>query len=128
VIEQGLAEGIAQRIGADVELHLYQRLVAAAVISATRVTIEHWLRTESDLPFPAVLRDLTIAQHSPPNHLVTGECEQVRLLVHPAQRPRLAASGCGSRMGAAIRRQMRSDTVRPKRRPTRSPRSASPAC
>ena len=57
VIEQGLAEGIARRIGADLELELYPRLVAAAVISATRVTIEHWLRTESELPFPPVLRD-----------------------------------------------------------------------
>ena len=57
VIEQGLAEGIAQRIGADFERELYPRLVAGAVISATRVTVEHWLRTESDLPFPAVLRD-----------------------------------------------------------------------
>ena len=57
VIEQGLAEGIARRIGADVELDLYPRLVAAAVISATRVTVEHWLRTESELPFPPVLRD-----------------------------------------------------------------------
>ena len=55
VIEQGLAEGIARRIGADVEHDLYPRLVAAAAISATRVTIEHWLRTESDLPFPPVL-------------------------------------------------------------------------
>jgi AcrR family transcriptional regulator len=57
VIEQGLAEGIAQRIGADVELDLYPRLVAAAVISVTRVTIEHWLRTGSGLAFPAVLRE-----------------------------------------------------------------------
>ena len=57
VIEQGLAEGIARRIGADVEHDLYPRLVAAAVISATRVTIDHWLRTESGLPFPPVLRD-----------------------------------------------------------------------
>jgi AcrR family transcriptional regulator len=57
VIEQGLAEGIARRIGADLEHDLYPRLVAAAVISATRVTIEHWLRTESELPFPPVLRD-----------------------------------------------------------------------
>jgi hypothetical protein len=31
--------------------------VAAAVSSATRVTIEHWLRTESELSFPPVLRD-----------------------------------------------------------------------
>jgi AcrR family transcriptional regulator len=57
VIEQGLADGIARRIGADLEHELYPRLVAAAVISATRVTIEHWLRTESELPFPPVLRD-----------------------------------------------------------------------
>jgi AcrR family transcriptional regulator len=57
VIERALAEGIARRIGADVEHDLYPRLVAAAVISAARVTIEHWLRTESDLPFPPVLRD-----------------------------------------------------------------------
>jgi AcrR family transcriptional regulator len=57
VIEQGLAEGVARRIGADLEHDLYPRLVAAAVISATRVTVEHWLRTKSDLPFPPVLRD-----------------------------------------------------------------------
>ncbi len=57
VIEQGLAEGIVRRIGADAGRDLDPRLVAAAVISATRVTIEHWLRTESDLPFPPVLRD-----------------------------------------------------------------------
>jgi hypothetical protein len=30
--------------------------VAAVAISATRVTVEHWLRSESDLPFPPVLR------------------------------------------------------------------------
>ena len=57
VIEQGLAEGIARRIGADAGRDLYRRLVAAAVTSATRVTIDHWLRTESGLPFPPVLRD-----------------------------------------------------------------------
>ena len=57
VIEQGLAEGIARRIGTDVEHDLSPRLVAAAAIGATRVTVEHWLRTETDLPFPPVLRD-----------------------------------------------------------------------
>jgi AcrR family transcriptional regulator len=57
VIERALADEIARRIGADVEHDLYPRLVAAAAISATRVTVEHWLRTESDLPFPPVLRD-----------------------------------------------------------------------
>ena len=57
VIEQGLAEGIAWRIGADAGHDLYPRLVAAAVISAARVTIEHWLRTGSGLPFPLMLRE-----------------------------------------------------------------------
>src|SRR5215472_17778662 len=57
VIEQGLAEGIARRIGADLEHDLYPRLLAAVVISATRVTIEQWLRTGSGLRFPPVLRD-----------------------------------------------------------------------
>jgi AcrR family transcriptional regulator len=57
VIEQGLAEGIARRIGADAGRDLYPRLVAAAVSSATRVTFDHWLRAESELPFPPVLRD-----------------------------------------------------------------------
>jgi AcrR family transcriptional regulator len=57
VIEQGLAEAIARRIGADLEHDLYPRLVAAAVLSATRVVWEYWLRTETDLPFPPVLRD-----------------------------------------------------------------------
>jgi AcrR family transcriptional regulator len=57
VIERALADEIAGRIGADVEHDLYPGLVAAAAISATRVTVEHWLRTESDLPFPPVLRD-----------------------------------------------------------------------
>jgi AcrR family transcriptional regulator len=57
VIERALAEGVARRIGTDIEYDLYPRLVAAAVISATRGALEHWLRTESDLPFPPVLRD-----------------------------------------------------------------------
>ena len=57
VIEQGLAEGIARRIGADAEHDLYPRLVAAAATSAARVTFAHWLHTNSELPFPLVLRD-----------------------------------------------------------------------
>src|SRR5262245_48754300 len=56
VIERALADEIARRIGAA-EHDLYPRLVAGAVISATRVAVEHWLQTESDLPFPPVLRD-----------------------------------------------------------------------
>jgi AcrR family transcriptional regulator len=57
VIERALADEIARRIGADLEHDLYPRLVAAGAIGATRVTVEHWLRSESDLPFPPVLRE-----------------------------------------------------------------------
>jgi AcrR family transcriptional regulator len=57
VIERALADEIARRIGADPEHDPYPRLVAAVAISATRVTVEHWLRSESDLPFPPVLRE-----------------------------------------------------------------------
>ncbi len=57
VIERALADGVARRIGTDVEHDIYPRLVAGAAISATRVALEHWLRTESDLPLPPVLRD-----------------------------------------------------------------------
>jgi AcrR family transcriptional regulator len=57
VIERALADEIARRIGADAEHDPYPRLVAAVAISATRVTVEHWLRSESDLPFPPVLRE-----------------------------------------------------------------------
>jgi AcrR family transcriptional regulator len=57
VIEQALADGVARRIGTDIEQDIYPRLVAGAAISATRVALEHWLRTESDPAFPPVLRD-----------------------------------------------------------------------
>jgi AcrR family transcriptional regulator len=57
VVEQGLAGGIARRIGADVEHDLYPRLVAGAVISAVRVATEHWTRTRPGLPLEAVVRD-----------------------------------------------------------------------
>jgi AcrR family transcriptional regulator len=57
VIERALADEIARRIGADPEHDPYPRLVAAVAISATRVTVEHWLGSESDLPFPPVLRE-----------------------------------------------------------------------
>ena len=57
VVEQGLASGIARRIGTDVERDLYPRLVAGAVISAVRVAVGHWMRTQPDLPLKAVVRD-----------------------------------------------------------------------
>jgi AcrR family transcriptional regulator len=57
VVEQGMASGIARRIGADVERDLYPRLVAGAVISAVRVAVGHWMRTQPDLPLEALVRD-----------------------------------------------------------------------
>jgi AcrR family transcriptional regulator len=57
VIERALAHAVTRRIGADVGHDIYPRLVAGAVISATRVAFEHWTQTESQLPLLAVLRD-----------------------------------------------------------------------
>jgi AcrR family transcriptional regulator len=57
VIERALAHGIATRIGADIEHDIYPRLVAGAVLSATRVAMEHWTRTEFEQPLSVVLRD-----------------------------------------------------------------------
>lgn len=57
VVERGLAEGLARRIGADIEHDIYPWLVAGTAVSATRIAFEHWLRTGSDLPLPQVLRD-----------------------------------------------------------------------
>jgi AcrR family transcriptional regulator len=58
VIERALAHAVAERIGSDdVEHDIYPRLVAGAVMSATRLAFEHWMQTESEQPLPAVLRD-----------------------------------------------------------------------
>jgi AcrR family transcriptional regulator len=57
VIERTLAQALARRIGGDAEHDIYPRLVAGAVMSATRVAFEHWLQTESEQALPAVLRD-----------------------------------------------------------------------
>lgn len=57
VIERTLAQAVARRIGGDAEHDIYPRLVAGAVMSATRVAFGHWLQTESGQALPAVLRD-----------------------------------------------------------------------
>lgn len=57
VIERGVAAAVASRIGADADRDLYPRLVAGAVLSTIRVTVEHWRQTGADQPLPAVLRD-----------------------------------------------------------------------
>lgn len=57
VIESAVAAGVASRIGADAGHDLYPRLVAGAVLSAIRVTMEHWRQNEAARSLPAVLRD-----------------------------------------------------------------------
>lgn len=46
-VERALAEGIAERIGIDVDRDLYPSLVAGAVTSAVRVAIDHWLNSDA---------------------------------------------------------------------------------
>jgi AcrR family transcriptional regulator len=55
LIERMLAEGIADRIGADAERDLYPRLMAAAVSTALRVAIHHWLKSDPEIPFVPTL-------------------------------------------------------------------------
>jgi len=45
-VERALAQGIADRIGADGEHDLYPRLMAAAVTGAVRVALSHWLHSD----------------------------------------------------------------------------------
>ncbi len=57
VVERGVAEAVAARIGADAERDLYPGLVAGAVMSAVRVTIAHWWRDGAVGPLQTALRD-----------------------------------------------------------------------
>jgi AcrR family transcriptional regulator len=57
VIERRLGHAIASRIGSSAEHDVYPRLVAGALMSAVRVTFEHWIQTDSEQPLPTVLRD-----------------------------------------------------------------------
>jgi AcrR family transcriptional regulator len=52
-METALAEGIAARLGTDTGL--FPRVVAAATIGATRVGIDHWLRSGTTEPFTTVV-------------------------------------------------------------------------
>jgi AcrR family transcriptional regulator len=56
-IESVLAEGIAQRMGADPEHDLYSKLMAATVSSAIRVALGHWLRATPKVALSATLVD-----------------------------------------------------------------------
>jgi AcrR family transcriptional regulator len=74
-VEPLIARAIADRLGMDVDRDLYPRLVAAAVLAATRVTFDHWRATTPDKPFPVLLKEV-LAQFAvglnPPRHSRKG--------------------------------------------------------
>jgi AcrR family transcriptional regulator len=57
-IEVALTAAIADRTGTDADRDLYPRLVAGVVVSATQTAFDHWRTSESDAPFPEVLREV----------------------------------------------------------------------
>jgi len=57
-IEVALTAAIADRTGTDADRDLYPRLVAGVVVSATQPAFDHWRTSESDAPFPEVLREV----------------------------------------------------------------------
>jgi AcrR family transcriptional regulator len=57
-LEPVLARAVAERSGTDPDRDLYPRLVAGAVVSLTRVAIDHWLASEDpELSLPGLLRE-----------------------------------------------------------------------
>jgi AcrR family transcriptional regulator len=50
-----LAEEIARRTGTDPERDLYPSLAAAAVVSAVRAALDHWLSVDSAVQLPRVI-------------------------------------------------------------------------
>jgi AcrR family transcriptional regulator len=57
MVECVLAQGIAERIGADPERDLYPRLMAAAVTSAVRVAMVYWLNADAETPLLPTLTE-----------------------------------------------------------------------
>lgn len=55
VVGQQLAEEIARRTGTDSRRDLYPQLAAAAVTSAVRAALDHWLDAAPDTPLAAVV-------------------------------------------------------------------------
>jgi AcrR family transcriptional regulator len=47
IAEREIAAAVAARTGTDADRDLYPNLVAAAVMAATNVAMQHWLRTEA---------------------------------------------------------------------------------
>lgn len=55
--EAVLTQGIARRTGADPRTDLAPKVLAAAVVTATRVAAEHWQAAEGSVPFTDVLQE-----------------------------------------------------------------------
>jgi AcrR family transcriptional regulator len=66
--EEEIAAAVAARTGTDVDRDLYPRLVATAVMGATNVAMQQWLRTEATADMGALLTDALrqIASGLPP--------------------------------------------------------------
>jgi AcrR family transcriptional regulator len=70
VMERSLAEAIAERLGTDLEHDLYPHVLAAAVYSAERVAITHWLESGSPAGLRSLLREaLTRVLDRPPREI-----------------------------------------------------------
>lgn len=54
-IERSLATEIVRRVGVDAEPDLYPRLLAGAVSTAVRVTLDHWLDCDPSTPLDRLL-------------------------------------------------------------------------
>jgi AcrR family transcriptional regulator len=55
--EGAVAEVIAERIGVDGTRDPRPRVVAAAFVSALRISMAYWLRDDGDMPFTTFVRD-----------------------------------------------------------------------
>lgn len=55
--EAELAAAIAERTGTDVNRDLYPNLVAAAVMAASNVAMQHWLRADAPVPMDRLLTE-----------------------------------------------------------------------
>jgi AcrR family transcriptional regulator len=57
IAEAGIAAAIAERTGTDPEHDLYPRLVAAAVMAASNVAMQQWLRADPPVEMEPLLLD-----------------------------------------------------------------------
>lgn len=55
--EAEIAAAIAERTGTDVTRDLYPNLVAAAVMAASNVAMQHWLRADAPVPMDRLLTE-----------------------------------------------------------------------